>query len=359
MQQGTRMTGQFREFERDARRTHAGLLAIVASTALLALLSVMSLGCASGRESFDDRSIPWPEPTAHLQIDYPARVYPVQTAIGTTLEQPPQPTLAAASSEPEAPTTAALMEEIFPTQSLRLSEMLSMFRETPRMAALRTTLNVIHADRMQAELLLNPEFHYERFVTMTGDSDAANDPNQFSVSQPLLLFGQRGAAIMTADLELSAAQAEVFAEYADLVFQVKHRFASLSVREEAVRVLRESLEHFDRAERLVEGRFLEGDVRERTFPCATWLISAKPPDGPSFRASKTAVIWRSSSMPKAVTWARSSAIPSQRSGSTCNHPKAITSCGRASSRINSEPSPDCKSSSPSRRSWCWDCSTAP
>lgn len=257
------MTGQFRESAHDARRTLTGFQAILASTAMLSVLAAVSSGCASSRNSCCDKPVPWPEPNAHLQVDYLDQVYSRHPASETVLEQQREPTLAVAFSEPVAAETSAGMDEdIFPTRSLRLAEMLSMLRETPRMVALRTTLNVVQADRLQAELLPNPEFHYERFVTLTGDSDAANDPNQFSVSQPLLLFGQRGTAITTADLEISAAQAEVLAEYADLVFQVRHRFASLSVREQAVRVLRESLEHFDRVERLVEGRFLEGDVRE-------------------------------------------------------------------------------------------------
>ena len=151
-------------------------------------------------------------------------------------------------------------EEEFPTRYVALSDVLMLLRESPRMVALRANINVALADRTQAGLLPNPEFSYSRFVTVTGDNDAANDPDEFGLSE--LCCSASGAAIRTAELEITATQAEVFAEYADLVIEARRLFATLLVREEMARVLAESLTHFERVERLVQGRFEEGDVSE-------------------------------------------------------------------------------------------------
>ena len=152
--------------------------------------------------------------------------------------------------------------EEFSTRLLTLPDVLVLLRASPRMVALRGEINIALADRVQAGLLPNPNVSYQRFVTVTGDNDAANDPDEIGISQELLLFGQREAAVRTAELEISATQAEVFAEYADLVTEARRLFATLLVREEVVRVLSESLEHFERVERLVQERFVEGDISE-------------------------------------------------------------------------------------------------
>lgn len=159
-------------------------------------------------------------------------------------------------------TVAAVDAEPFPTRPLTLSDVLVLLRSSPQMAALRGNISIALAERTQAGMLPNPELRYLRFATISGDRDAANDPDEWGFTQELLLFGQREAAIRTADMEITATQAEVFAQYADLVVEARRLFATLLVRQEVVRVLSESLEHFEQIEQLVWGRFEGGDVSQ-------------------------------------------------------------------------------------------------
>lgn len=113
-------------------------------------------------------------------------------------------------------TAAAVDAEPFPTRPLTLSDVLVLLRSSPQMAALRGNISIALAERTQAGMLPNPELRYLRFATVSGDRDAANDPDEWGFTQELLLFGQREAAIRTAAMEITATQAEVFAQYADL-----------------------------------------------------------------------------------------------------------------------------------------------
>ncbi|MCP3103475.1 TolC family protein [Myxococcus sp. K15C18031901] len=130
---------------------------------------------------------------------------------------------------------------------------------SPWATAERSRVAVTEADRVAAGLLPNPSLSYSSQMLATGVNTGSAITHQFTVEQPLLLFGQRGAKRDLADRSVAAEHARVKASLAERALSIREAFASLLASQEELRVLEEMSQDLGRVEKVVKGRAAAGD----------------------------------------------------------------------------------------------------
>src|SRR4051812_48878080 len=108
------------------------------------------------------------------------------------------------SSRALAQSPASLPARVTIDDVLRLLD-----ERSPRTLADRAAVGVVAADRIAAHTLPNPSISYGGVHLVSGLSTGAVTQHQLVLEQPLLLFGQRGARIDAADLNMRAEQARI------------------------------------------------------------------------------------------------------------------------------------------------------
>ncbi|MCE9673506.1 TolC family protein [Myxococcus stipitatus] len=147
-----------------------------------------------------------------------------------------------------------------PPTNITLEQALELLAtNSPWATAERARVAVTEADRVTAGLLPNPSLSYSSQILATGVNTGSAITHQFTVEQPLLLFGQRGAKRALADRSVAAEQARVKASLAERALSVREAFASLLASQEELRVLEEMSQDLGRVEKVVKGRAAAGD----------------------------------------------------------------------------------------------------
>lgn len=127
----------------------------------------------------------------------------------------------------------------------------------------RTGVDAARAERVSATALPNPTMGYVRHRQpgrLTNfDSDRAND---WSLEQPLLLGGQRGARDKAASHAVETASARVALAQHALASQAAAAYVGLLLAQKRVTLLREGLEDLERLRGVVAGRRASGLASE-------------------------------------------------------------------------------------------------
>jgi len=153
---------------------------------------------------------------------------------------------------------AATAEELPARVSLeKVVELLN--ERSPETIADRKTIDIVAADRLTARAFPNPYFSFDSLRLTSGESTGAETQQQYSLAQPLPIFGTRRAGKELADLNVSAETSRVASDLAQRRLEVRQAFISLVARQESLRVLQESLTELQRVEGVVRGRAEAGD----------------------------------------------------------------------------------------------------
>lgn len=145
-----------------------------------------------------------------------------------------------------------------------LGELLDIVREkSPRFAVILQRIEAARAEVVAAGVLPNPTVSYGRYDLVGGSRNTMFEGNvqeQVTMEMPLLIAGQRGARIEAAEKGVSAAEADIEAEYAALVHETRRLFVKLLAGQERVAVLEETAREMNRLTAIVGGRKEAGNA---------------------------------------------------------------------------------------------------
>jgi cobalt-zinc-cadmium efflux system outer membrane protein len=148
-------------------------------------------------------------------------------------------------------------------QSLSLPELLRLvLSQSPRLKAQRAGVAVAAAERRGAELLPNPTLAYDGLVGLHEPAYVNGTQHQVSVSQPLLVWGQREQRRRAAESGIKAASAAADLERAELARQVREGFAELLAARARVAVWQDAELDLQRAREVVRARVQSGVMSE-------------------------------------------------------------------------------------------------
>ena len=140
-----------------------------------------------------------------------------------------------------------------PAQSVTLEEYLRLVaRNQPALAAEQLQVDAARADTRGARALPNPTVGYSRQPS----------ERQWSIDQPLPIFGQRGARIENARRGEAAAAAHAQAAVTSALDEAAHAFNELLVAQRRLQVWQEASQELERAGRIVRGQ-IEAGARSR------------------------------------------------------------------------------------------------
>lgn len=140
-----------------------------------------------------------------------------------------------------------------PAQPVTLEEYLRLVaRNHPALAAERLQVDAARADTRAARSFANPSVSYTRQPS----------ERQWSIEQPLPLFGQRGARIENAQRGEAAAAAHAEAARTATLDEAARAFNALLVAQARLQVWQEAAQALERAGRIVRGQ-IEAGARSR------------------------------------------------------------------------------------------------
>jgi cobalt-zinc-cadmium efflux system outer membrane protein len=139
-----------------------------------------------------------------------------------------------------------------------INELLSIVREkSPRYAAALSSIESAQAEVTAADVLPNPTLSYGRYQQTKGNRDTQfNGPSQqqYNVSIPLLVTGQHGARVDYAERKVEVAQANVEADYQQIIRSTWRIFVQLLAGQEKIALLEKSHQELQRLKEIVAGR---------------------------------------------------------------------------------------------------------
>lgn len=145
-------------------------------------------------------------------------------------------------------------------EQVTLDQVLQLFdHDSPWTAAQRASIDVVATDRIAAATLPNPTVTYGGTHLVSGLSTGATSQHQFTVDQPLLLFGQRDARRRLADQNVESEQARVAVSIGERRLEIRQAFASLQARQDEVRVFEGAKVELRRIGDVVRGRAEAGE----------------------------------------------------------------------------------------------------
>jgi len=135
---------------------------------------------------------------------------------------------------------------------------------SPRLAAERVGVDAAQADLVTAGALPNPTVSYGRMRPSSGPNTLfeGNRQQQAGVEFPLLIAGQRGARVETAEQGVLGARARVSLAGSELALRAADLFTGLQAAQDKTEVLAEAHAEFEHAAGLIAGR-LEGGMASR------------------------------------------------------------------------------------------------
>jgi cobalt-zinc-cadmium efflux system outer membrane protein len=138
---------------------------------------------------------------------------------------------------------------------------------SPRLAVERVGIESAQADLVTAGALPNPTLSYGRTRPSSGANTVieGNRQQQAGVEFPLLIAGQRGARVETAEQGVLGARARVGAAGGELALRAAELFTGLQAAQEKTAVLAEAHGEFERAAGLISGRLNSGMASRYDF----------------------------------------------------------------------------------------------
>ena len=146
-------------------------------------------------------------------------------------------------------------------ESLTLPALLRLVAErSPRLAVERVGIESAQADLISAGALPNPTLSYNRMRNSSGANTVVDGSRQqqAGVDFPLLIAGQRGARVETAEQGVLGARARVDQVSSELALRAAELFTGLQAAQERTAVLAEAQGEFERAAGLISGRLTSG-----------------------------------------------------------------------------------------------------
>ncbi|HQB42726.1 MAG TPA: TolC family protein [Polyangiaceae bacterium] len=141
-----------------------------------------------------------------------------------------------------------------------LPQTLRLLRDrSPESKALRARLDVVAAERMEADLYPNPSVSYGGLALAQGAPVAPRWQHQITVEQPVLVFGQRSAKQAWADQLLHAERAQVEASLAEQALLASQAFYALLAAQQRKELAEWSLRDLENFETIVQRRTEAGD----------------------------------------------------------------------------------------------------
>jgi len=160
-----------------------------------------------------------------------------------------------------APAALAQQDAGLLPERLTLPALLRLVAErSPRLAVERVGVDTAEADRVTAGALPNPTISYGQFRPAGGASTLfeGNRQQAASVDFPLLIAGQRGARLETAEQGVLGARARVAMAGSELALRAAELFTGLQAAQEKAAVLAEAHVEYERAAVLISGRLDSG-----------------------------------------------------------------------------------------------------
>ena len=138
---------------------------------------------------------------------------------------------------------------------------------SPRLAVERVGIDSAQADLITAGALPNPTLSYGRMRPSSGANTLfeGNRQQQAGVEFPLLIAGQRGARVETAEQGVLGARARVGLAGSELALRAAELFTGLQAAQERTAVLAEAHGEFERAAGLISGRLDSGMASRYDF----------------------------------------------------------------------------------------------
>ncbi|MGJ0485091.1 MAG: TolC family protein [Methylomicrobium sp.] len=148
--------------------------------------------------------------------------------------------------------------------SVTIGNLLKIVREkSPRFAVILQRIETARAEVAAAGVLPNPTISYGRYDFVGGGANHMFDGNaqeQVTLEVPVLIAGQRGARIEAAEKGVSAAEADVEAEYAGLIHETRRLFVKMLAGQKRIAILEETARDMQHLAAIVAGRKEAGNA---------------------------------------------------------------------------------------------------
>jgi cobalt-zinc-cadmium efflux system outer membrane protein len=141
-------------------------------------------------------------------------------------------------------------------QTVTLDEVLRIVERSPRVAVSQREADIARAERAQAGAFANPTLSLGRSTPSSGDRTIfdASSQQQASVELPVPIFGQRGARVRAADLQVGRAESQLRLTVVETKRLAGLEFIRLAAAQESLTARRAALAAVERIRGLVAGR---------------------------------------------------------------------------------------------------------
>src|SRR5438093_8749344 len=140
--------------------------------------------------------------------------------------------------------------------TVTLEELLRFVARSPRIVASEREADAARAERLTAGALPNPNLSLGRSTPSSGERTIfdANSQQQATVELPVPIFGQRGARVRAADLQVGRAESQLRLTVVETKRLAGLEFIRLAAAQESLTARRAALADVERIRGLVAGR---------------------------------------------------------------------------------------------------------
>ncbi|TMH69481.1 MAG: TolC family protein [Betaproteobacteria bacterium] len=141
-------------------------------------------------------------------------------------------------------------------QTVTLDEVLRIVERSPRVAVSQREADIARAERAQAGAFANPTLSLGRSTPSSGERTVfdASSQQQATVELPVPIFGQRGARVRAADLQVGRAESQLRLTVVETKRLAGLEFIRLAAAQEQLAARRAALADVERIRGLVAGR---------------------------------------------------------------------------------------------------------
>src|SRR5438093_1446222 len=145
-------------------------------------------------------------------------------------------------------------------QTVTLDEVLRIVERSPRVAVSQREADIARAERAQAGAFANPTLSLGRSTPSSGERTVfdASSQQQATVELPVPIFGQRGARVRAADLQVGRAESQLLLTQNETRRHAALEFVRLLTAQEQLAARRAALSEVERIRGLVSGRLASG-----------------------------------------------------------------------------------------------------
>ncbi|HEY3076948.1 MAG TPA: TolC family protein [Burkholderiales bacterium] len=139
---------------------------------------------------------------------------------------------------------------------MTLDEVLRIVERSPRVAVSQREADIARAERAQAGAFANPTLSLGRSTPSSGERTVfdASSQQQATVELPVPIFGQRGARVRAADLQVGRAESQLRLTVVETKRLAALEFIRLAAAQESLTARRAALADVERIRGLVAGR---------------------------------------------------------------------------------------------------------